>query len=67
MGGEGEQTHLGGGGFESLPVDAREDVGEEGGVVGEGLVLEFGVAEVEGEGEGGGFAGFDGAGEEVGG
>lgn len=30
-------------------------------------MLEFGVAEVEGEGGGGGFAGFDGAGEEVGG
>ena len=61
----GGETELGGCGGEGVPVEAREDVLYEGGVEGAGVLLELGVAEVERVGGGGGFAGFDGAGEEV--
>lgn len=57
--------YLCGGGAECRPVQPREDVGEQV-RVGVDLVLgELGVFGVQGKGEGGGFAGFDGAGEEV--
>lgn len=59
------RAYLCSGGFEPLPVYARQDVGDEGGVEVDFLLLELGVAEVEGEGLRRGFAGFDGAGEEV--
>ena len=64
---EEEETgkYLGSSAFQGFPVYAREDVAYECGVVLDVLLLELGVAEMEREGEGGGFAGFDGAGEEV--
>lgn len=49
----------------SIPFQAGEDIDEEGGVVGGFDLVELDVAAVEREGERGGFAGFDGAGEEV--
>ena len=63
-GGKGDDYLLGGD-FQALPVDAREDVLDEGRVEGELGLLELGVAEVERVGEGRRLAGFDGAGEEV--
>jgi len=64
-GAEWGRCYLGGGGADGVPVQTRQDVVEEEGVVVDFGLLELGVFEVEGEGEGGGFAGFYGAGEEV--
>lgn len=57
--------YLGGGDLDSFPVQTRQDVVEEEWVVVDFSLLELGVFEVEGEGKGGGLAGFYGAGEEV--
>lgn len=58
-------AYLCSGGFEALPVDPRQDVGDEGEVEIDFLLLELSVAEVEGKGLRRRLAGFDGAGEEV--
>ena len=50
-----------------VPLDPRQDVAQEGGVVLHVGLLELGVLEVQRVGGGRGLAGFDGAGEEVGG
>lgn len=60
-----ETGYLVGGHFQPIPVEAREDVLDEGGVEVELGLLELGVAEVERVRERRGLAGFDGAGEEV--
>ena len=59
-------TYFGGGHPDGVPVEARQDVDQELGVVGDVALLELGVFVVEREAERGGFAGFDGAGEEGG-
>ncbi len=51
--------------FGSFPLQTREDVVEEKWVVVDFGLLELGVFEVEREREGGGLAGFYGAGEEI--
>ena len=58
-------TNLVGSDFERVPFYPWEDVAEESGVVLHVRLLELRIAEMEREGGGGGFAGFDGAGEEV--
>lgn len=57
-------THFGGSHPDGVPVDARQDVDQEARVVGDVALFELGVFVVQGEAEWGGFAGFDGAGEE---
>ena len=59
-------THFSSGHPYGIPVDARQDVDQELGVVGDVALLELGVFVVEREAERGGLAGFDGAGEEGG-
>lgn len=58
-------TYLRSSDFDRIPIEARKDILEKCGVVIYFLAFELGVAEVEGEREWGGFAGFDGAGEEI--
>lgn len=59
------KTELGRGGQERGPVYPWEDVGDEGGVEGQGVLLQLRIAEVKGEGIRMGFAGAKGAGEVV--
>lgn len=59
------KTELGRGGQECGPVYPWEDVGDEGGVERQGVLLQLRVAEVKGEGIRMGFAGAKGAGEVV--
>ena len=59
------RTYLVSSSFERVPFYPWKDVAQEGGVVLHVNLLELRVAEMEREGGGGGFAGFDGAGEEV--
>ncbi len=64
--GEGsERTNLGRCNNEGIPIDARQDIEYQLGIRLDGVGFEFAVSGVEGEGGGAGFAGFDGAGEEV--
>lgn len=58
-------TYLRTGRFDSVPIEARENILEKRWVVLHFKPLELGVAKVEGEGERGCFAGLDGASEEV--
>lgn len=58
-------TYLRGSHLHGIPIKSRKDVLEEDGVVFDLLLLELGVAEMKGEGEGRCFAAFDGAGEEI--
>ena len=61
----GGVIYLGSGDFEPLPIYPGQNVGDEGGIEVDFLLLELGVAEMEREGLRGGFAGFDGASEKV--
>ena len=58
-------TYLVSGDFERIPIYPWQDIAQEGGIVFHVHSLEFRVTEMEREGCGGGFAGFDGAGEKV--
>lgn len=58
-------SYLRSGRFDSVPIEAGEDILEKCGIVLDFKPLKLGVAEVEGEREWGCFAGFDGTGEEV--
>ena len=61
------EVYLCGSNLQRLPLYPRQYIGEESGVVVALHLLELCVAKVEWEGGRGGFAGFDGACEEIGG
>lgn len=65
MGKGGSNTHLRRSRLHGIPIESREDVLEEDGIVFDFLLLELGVAEMKGEGERGCFAASNGAGEEI--
>lgn len=60
-----EGVYLGGGSYQSSPIDPRQNIVYQRRVRLDCVGYQLAVLGVEGEGSAAGFAGFDGAGEEV--